>query len=82
MSPTNWKLTADLKSWFFDLAGNSTSPEAKGACSLAFLVAWSIWCERNRRIFNDEVKTPSRIVEEIKEQPGFGSRPGPNTWPL
>ena len=52
---------------FFNLVGNSTSTEAKGARSLTILVAWSIWCERNSRIFYDAVKTPSRIVEEIKE---------------
>ena len=46
--------------------GNSNSPETKGACFLAFLVAWSFWCERTRRTFNDEVKTPSRIFDKIK----------------
>ena len=45
----------------------SVTPEATGARSLAFLVAWSIWCERNRRVFSDEVKPPSKIVEEIKD---------------
>ncbi|RLM66427.1 putative retrotransposon protein [Panicum miliaceum] len=78
MNPANWKPPRDLTSWFFDLAGNSTSPEAKGARSLAILVTWSLWCERNRRIFNDEVKTPSRIIEEIKD--GFVSRLVQNTW--
>ena len=45
----------------------SVMPEATTARSLAFLVAWSIWCERNRRVFIIEVKTPSGIVEENQD---------------
>ena len=67
MNPANRETASDLTTWFFNLVGNSTSTEAKGARSLTILVAWSIWCERNSRIFYDAVKTPSRIVEEIKE---------------
>ena len=68
MNPANRETASDLTTWFFNLVGNSTSTaEAKGARSLAILVAWSIWCERNRRIFYDAVKTTTRIVEEIKE---------------
>jgi len=60
-------MTVDLTSWFFDLVGNATSPEARGGRSLAILVAWLIWCERTRRVFDAAAKTPTRIIEEIKE---------------
>ena len=67
MNPANWKPVGDLTSWFSELTENCTRTEAKGARSLAILVVWSIWCERNRRVFNDEVKAPDKIVEEIKD---------------
>ena len=45
----------------------SVMPEATTARSLAFLVAWSIGCGRNRRVFIAEVKIPSGIVEENQD---------------
>ncbi|PUZ44092.1 hypothetical protein GQ55_8G062100 [Panicum hallii var. hallii] len=44
-----------------------SSDGAKGTRSLAILVIWSIWCERNARIFNDKEKKLARLVDEIKE---------------
>lgn len=35
--------------------------------SIAILVVWTIWCERNARIFNEEEKTVHRLVQEIKD---------------
>ena len=55
------------RSGFFELMGTSNSPAAKGARSLAILVTWTIWCERNRQVFNEEVKSTARIIDEIKE---------------
>lgn len=31
-------------------------------------MVWSIWCERNARIFNDQEKSVTRIVSEIKDE--------------
>ena len=67
MNPSCWRATDDLEVWFFGLMGTSNSPAAKGARSLAILVTWTIWCERNRQVFNEEVKSTARIIDEIKE---------------
>ena len=41
---------------------------ATGSRSLAILVTWSIWKERNARVFNNTEKTVARLVEEIKDE--------------
>jgi len=54
--------------WFHGLAGDSSSTLAAGSRSLAILVTWSIWKERNARVFNNTEKTVARLVEEIKDE--------------
>lgn len=56
-----------LVEWFLKLAGNGTDAAAKGACSLAILVVWTVWCERNARIFNDEERTTDSLAQDIKD---------------
>ena len=65
--PSSWLPTDDLPSWFQNLTGDLLGAHVKGARSLAILVIWTLWGERNRRIFDDQVKSASGIVEEIKE---------------
>ena len=67
MNPTCWRTTDDLEVCFFELVGTSNNPAAKGARSLAISVTWTIWCDRNRRVFNEEAKSAARIIDEIKE---------------
>jgi hypothetical protein len=57
----------DLPSWFQNLTGSLTGTQAKGALSLAILIIWTVSRERNRRIFEDQVKPVSRLVDDIKE---------------
>ena len=55
--------------WFHGLVGDSSSTTAAGLRSLAILVTcWSIWKERNARVFNNTEKTVDRLVEEIKDE--------------
>ena len=60
MNPTCWRTTDDLEVCFFELVGTSNNPAAKGARSLAISVTWTIWCDRNRRVFNEEAKSNSK----------------------
>jgi hypothetical protein len=65
--PDNWKGDQEILDWFTALVDGMSSDGAKGTRSLAILVIWSIWCERNARIFNDKEKKLARLVDEIKE---------------
>jgi len=68
LDPTNRNATDTLMDWFHGLAGDSSSTMATGSRSLAILVTWSIWKERNARVFNNTEKTVARLVEEIKDE--------------
>jgi formate dehydrogenase assembly factor FdhD len=61
-------MATTLRDWFHGLAGDPSSTTAAGLRSLAILVTWSIWEERNARVFNNTEKTVDRLVEEIKDE--------------
>ena len=65
--PVNWTTVEDLSSWFHNLIGALSGAHAKGARSMAILTIWTLWGERNRRIFDDQLKPTSRVLDEIKE---------------
>lgn len=70
-----------LVEWFLKLAGNGTDAAAKGACSLAILVVWTVWCERNARIFNDEERTTDSLAQDTRTQPVYGVLQMLGIWP-
>ncbi|KAF8722512.1 hypothetical protein HU200_022339 [Digitaria exilis] len=52
-----------LVDWFHELAESAIDTGAKDTRSLAILVAWTVWCERNARIFNEQEKPIARIID-------------------
>ncbi|KAF8705078.1 hypothetical protein HU200_031340 [Digitaria exilis] len=68
--------------WFHSLSGNGTDAATKGTRSLAILVVWSIWCERNARIFNAQEKSITTIVTKSKMWRGFGGLQELSIWLL
>ncbi|KAF8642500.1 hypothetical protein HU200_067175 [Digitaria exilis] len=59
--PEHWKQHSTIDDWFLELAGKGNDGATKGVCTLAILVIWAIWCERNAE------KSVQRIVEEIND---------------
>jgi hypothetical protein len=57
-----------LSEWFRELAGSSNSAKARGVRSLIILVCWTIWRERNVRIFEGQEKGEDRLISEVKEE--------------
>jgi hypothetical protein len=51
-----WVVTTSVEDWFYRLAGGVPSVKARASKSLSILVCWTIWCERNARIFNGKEK--------------------------
>ena len=74
MNPSCWRVTGDLETWFFELAGTSNSPAAKGACSLAILVTWTICCERNRESSMRKWSQQQESSMKLKRHLGCGFR--------
>ncbi|KAG2621747.1 hypothetical protein PVAP13_3NG304500 [Panicum virgatum] len=65
--PAHWGATDDLPSWFLELCGALSGSQAKGARSLAILTIWTLWGERNRRIFYGHLKPASKLFDDVKE---------------
>lgn len=63
LDPTQWKAGV-MMDWFHDLARGSNSSTTEGIRLLSIIVAWSLWHERNARVFNDQEKPTSRITSE------------------
>jgi hypothetical protein len=52
LHPHHWKDDSALATSYGDLFGALPSRSAKRVKSLIVLVCWTVWCERNRRIFD------------------------------
>jgi hypothetical protein len=63
-----WMQQRSVQDWFYALDGDVSSVKIRGSKSLAILVCWSLWCERNARIFNGKEKGVPRLITEIKDE--------------
>jgi hypothetical protein len=70
-----------MAEWFTGLI-SSTEPSLRpGLQSIAMLVVWEVWCERNNRVFRKVARTVGQIIYSIQDEartwafagtPGFG----------
>ncbi|XP_071680375.1 uncharacterized protein [Lolium perenne] len=68
MRPDAWSLpVASLPAWLASLSALVGVP-AKTAKSLALLVIWMIWRERNARIFRDQCRSPAAAARELFDE--------------
>jgi hypothetical protein len=65
--PQRWVPDPGVADWFNELTDSSSSAKSR-AHSLTILVYWSIWRERNARLFEAQEKNMSRLVSEIKDE--------------
>ena len=56
-----------LKAWW-GIMTNGQIPNRKAMASLALLVTWEIWNERNARIFNNKHSPSFVILDRIKRE--------------
>jgi hypothetical protein len=67
----SWPQNATIKDWYNGLSGPSlslSSAKVKGVCSLTILVCWTVWHERNRRVFEGQDRTTQSLIAEIKDE--------------
>jgi hypothetical protein len=64
--------------WFHCLCGSSwqSSTQVKGARSLAILVCWTTWKERNAMVFQGIERQASGLMAEIKHEAMFWMQAG------
>jgi hypothetical protein len=62
--------------WFTEVVGRPRAAQAKGIQSLLILVCWSLWRERNARVFYNREKHTSALISEIKDEVRLWIRAG------
>ena len=64
MDPSSWHLEASVKEWWANMTGLGI-PNRKAMASLTMLVSWTVWNERNARIFRHKNAPPPILVNNI-----------------
>ncbi|KAG2586402.1 hypothetical protein PVAP13_5NG037608, partial [Panicum virgatum] len=67
LKPSNWKIANSALEWWSNITTLPGIPK-KGIRSLALLIMWIIWNERNARIFNRRESSFCSILGKIKEE--------------
>jgi hypothetical protein len=62
--------------WFGNLSVARPASRAKGIRSLVILVCWSVWCERNKRIFQKAERNIDQVVAAIQGEARQWSKAG------
>ena len=65
LQPTSWASSCDILQWFDNILPASSTPRARGNKSLIILIIWSLWNERNSRVFQRGCKTIQQVSAEI-----------------
>jgi hypothetical protein len=61
-----WATTASIDMWWLNMS-TKASPNRKALASITMLVSWTIWKERNARVFNSKAAPTSVLLETIKD---------------
>jgi hypothetical protein len=68
LHPSQWREGSGMVSWYGALSGASPEAKAKGAKSVTLLVCWTLWCERNRRIFDGIERSSDQLAASIQAE--------------
>ena len=66
LKPNTWP-TLSFQDWWLLLTDGST-PNRKAISTLALLVTWELWTERNARVFKHKSTPPPVIFDRIKKE--------------
>lgn len=64
MDASSWHLEDSVRNWWINRTG-STTPNRKATASLTMLVSWTIWNERNSRVFRHKSAPPAILLNNI-----------------
>ena len=67
-APTAWTAPArSLTDWLLGLSANSTV-SAKTCKSMALMVIWAIWRERNARVFRETDRPAAAVFQDVLDE--------------
>ena len=64
LDTSSWHLEASVKSWWENLTGTGV-PDRKAMASMTMLVSWTVWNERNARVFRHKCAPPAILLAFI-----------------
>jgi len=67
LSPNAWRPSDSACTWWLNIATMPGVPK-KAVRSLAMLITWEVWKERNARIFNRQETSVTMLLEKIKAE--------------
>ena len=67
LSPQLWRPSENTMHWWINITSSEHVPR-KAIRSLALLVIWEIWRERNARVFRNRETSPLGLLEKIKSE--------------
>ena len=70
-----WDGFSTLEEWWTEVV-HKKGDARKGLASLAMLVDWEIWLERNTRVFQNKSMTTTMLINKIKEEAEVWGRAG------
>ena len=67
VDPHGWQNFCNVNEWWTE-AIHKRGQSRKDMTSLAMLVTWEIWKERNARVFRNTASTANMVIDKIKEE--------------
>jgi hypothetical protein len=64
---SSWQLVGSVHQWWSNIA-ISIVKSMRGLRTLIILVSWTIWCDRNSRVFEHKEKIVPQTIATINEQ--------------
>jgi hypothetical protein len=78
IDPSSWNARRTVKEWWTEEI-HKQGPSKKAMASLAMLISWEIWMERNTHVFRNTYTTSSFIIIKINEEIALWSLAGAKT---
>ena len=73
--PSDWRIIPTVKDWWEEVI-HGVSQHGKALASLAMLVSWELWKERNARVFRNQSSTMEMVANKIKDETRLWSLAG------
>ena len=67
MDTTTWHLAGSVKEWW-EKRTNLQNPNRRAMASLTMLVSWSVWNERNARVFRRKSAPPTILLQMVLDE--------------
>jgi hypothetical protein len=75
INPSDWHSSPSLRALWADVI-HRRIPTGKAVASLAMLISWEIWKERNARVFRNTFSTLKAVLGKIKVEARLWSLAG------